>query len=379
MGESQDQFNKLKERANEAQLVRKIVFIIVIALAIIIIGGITFIFYYIHHSLAPVSSSSDKKIVVAIPSGTSVEGIGDLLESKGLIHSSPVFRYYAKYKNQTDFKAGIYQFSPSMSVKDVIQKMENGDVDRQAALTVVIPEGFTVSQITERIAKKTGMSTKAIHDKLTNRDYIKTHYMKKYPFLKDAILDKKIKSPLEGYLFPATYGYDKKKPNLDTIIDKMLDKTQTILNKYQKQINTNSLGSVHKILTMASIVEREASQPEDRQKVAGVFYNRINKGMPLQSDITVLYALGSSKQKVTYKDTEVSSPYNTYHQKGLPIGPINNPSEASISAVLNPADISDLYFYARPNGKIIYTKTLAEHDKVVNKYKHEWDNVKKEE
>lgn len=375
MGELPDPFGKSKGRLNETTFVRKIVLISVVALVIIIVGGITSCFYYIHHSLAPINTSSDQKIVLEIPSGTSIEEIGDLLKSKELIHSSLVFRYYAKYKNQTNFQAGIYQLSPSMSVEDIIQKLEKGDVD--TAFNMVIPEGFTVSQIIERVAKQTGVSAQVIHDKLTNRNYIKTHYMKKYPFLADVILNTKIKSPLEGYLFPATYAYDEKKPNLDTIIDKMLDRTQTVLEKYQTQIQANPLGSVHRILTLASIVEREGRQSVDRQKIAGVFYNRLDKGMPLQSDVTVLYALGISKQTVTYKDTRVNSPYNTYYQKGLPIGPINNPSEASIYAVLHPIHSSELYFYARPNGEILYTKTLVEHDKVVNKYKHEWDDIQK--
>jgi len=376
LGELPGPFDRFKEPLNEAKRVRKIVWMSVVALAVIIIGGIAFLFYYIHHSLTPVNPLSDKKIVLEIPSGTSIEEIGDLLKSKKLVHSSPVFLYYAKYKNQTNFKAGIYRFSPSMSIEEIIKKMENGDVD--TVFNMVIPEGFTVSQIIEKVAKKTGVSVQVINDKLTNRAYIKTHYMKKYPFLANVILNKHIKSPLEGYLFPATYTYDEEKPNLDTIIDTMLDKTQTILEKYQTQIKANSLGSIHRVLTMASIVEREGRQPVDRQKIAGVFYNRLEKGMPLQSDVTVLYALGSSQQTVTYKDTKMSSPYNTYYQKGLPVGPINNPSEASIYAVLNPMHSSELYFYARPNGEIIYTKTLAEHDKVIDKYKHEWDDAEKE-
>ncbi|GGH85696.1 UPF0755 protein [Pullulanibacillus pueri] len=378
MGDSKDRFQVLRERAEEARLVRRIVFIVVCSLVILFVGGATFTYYYISHSLAPVSSTEKKKVVVNIPSGSSTEDISKILESKGVIRNSTIFHYYVKYKNKNNFQAGVYQLSPGMTIDDIIGKIESGDVYTNAALKLAIPEGYKVSDITKRIAEKTKLTEKEINKKLNDRNYIKEHYMKKYPFLTDAILNKQIKSPLEGYLFPATYNFDKKNPDLDTIIDKMLSKTQTILEKYNSQIQNNSLGSVHKILSMASIVEREAEKDDDRKKVAAVFYNRLDSGMKLQSDITVLYALGKTKAKVYQKDTEIDSPYNTYVQKGLPVGPINNPSESSIAAVLEPAHTKALFFYARPNGEILFTDTLAEHNKVVNKYSHEWDDVKGE-
>mgnify|MGYP001329637364 CR=1 FL=1 len=376
MGKSNDRFKIMRERAEEARLVRRIVLIVVAALVILIIGGMSFTYYYVTHSLTPVAATKDKKVVVTIPSGSSTSEIGDILETKGIIRNSTIFRYYVKYKNQSNFQAGVYQLSPGMKIDEITGKLQSGDIYEQVALKLVVPEGYKVEDIAKTIAKKTNMKEADILKKMKDHQYVEDHYLDKYPFLKESLEDKQITYPLEGYLFPATYSFNKKNPDLDTILEKMLSKTATILDKYNAQISGNSLGSVHKILTMASIVEREAEKDADRKKVAGVFYNRLNKDMPLQSDITVLYALGKSKSKVSYKDTEVDSPYNTYNQKGLPIGPINNPSESSIAAVLIPTNTKALYFYARPNGEVLFTNTLAEHNDVVNKYSHEWDDEK---
>ena len=378
LSQSDDRLKKLLERAQENRLVRRIVFIALSILIVLIIGGASFTYFYINHALKPVNSNSHEKIVVTIPSGTSNEGIGKILEEKGVIRNATVFHYYCKYKNENNFMAGVYQLSPSMSIDELINKIQSGKTYAKVELKLVIPEGFWVKDIAKRIAQNSDLNEKDILDKLSNPDYIKNHYMKDYPFLKNDIMDKNIKYPLEGYLFPATYEFTRKNPDLDTIIKKMLDKTGAVLNKYQNDIEKSKLGSVHKILTMASLVEDEAKTDADRKKIAGVFYNRLKKDMLLQTDPTIAYAEQRHIVSYTQDDLNFDSPYNTYKVLGLPVGPINNPSEMSITSVLNPIQSKDLYFYARPNGQVMFAQTLAEHNANVAKYRNEWDKVKGE-
>lgn len=379
MSESDDKTKKLLERAEEARLVRRIVFIALSVLIVLVIGGASYTYYYINSALKPVNPNSHKKVIVTIPSGTSNEGIGKILEKKGIIRNAKIFHYYCKYKNENGFMAGVYRLSPSMTIDELIDTMESGKTYTKVELKLTIPEGFWVKDIAKRIGDKTNLNEKDILAKMADRNYIKTHYMKDYPFLKDVILDKNIKYPLEGYLFPATYEFPKKNPDLDTIIKEMLDKTQVVLNKYDAQIKNSKLGSVHKVLTMASLVEDEAKTEADRKKIAGVFYNRLSKNMILQTDPTIAYAEQRHITAYTQKDLNFDSPYNTYKVTGLPVGPINNPSEMSIAAVLNPTNSKDIYFYARPNGQVMFAQTLAEHNANVRKYQSEWDKVQKGE
>jgi len=241
LSESDDRNKKLIERAEENRLVRKIVLIALSVLIVLIIGGAGFTYLYINHSLKPVDAESHKKVLVTIPSGTSNEGIGDILEKKGVIRNAKIFHYYCKYKNENGFMAGVYQLSPSMTIDEIINKIESGKTYAKVELKLTIPEGYWIKDIAKRIAANTNLSETDILAKMADRNYIKTHYMKDYPFLNEVILDKNIKYPLEGYLFPATYQFTKKNPDLDTIIKAMLDKTSTVVNKYQDDIKKSQL------------------------------------------------------------------------------------------------------------------------------------------
>lgn len=374
-----DYYKKLAERAHEARIVRRIVIIVLCALIIFIGGSAGFGYYYIKHALQPVNPKSTKQVEVKIPMGSSASQIGTILQKDGIIRSGKIFHYYVKYKNQNGFQAGIYQFSPSNSIGDIIAKLKNGKVYKKVQLTLTIPEGFWTIDIAKRIASETNLKEKDILKKLSDKKYIKQTYMSKYPFLKDVILNKNIKYPLEGYLFPATYSFTKKNPTLEEMMTSMLDKTQSVLNKYQAQINNSQLKSVHQILTMASIIEEESPKEADRQKIASVFFNRLNNNMPLQTDPTVAYSEQKHITSYTEAELKVKSPYNTYLHTGLPPGPIANPGEASIQAALSPAKTNYLYFYARPNGITHFSKTLSEHNAYVKKYSHEWTELNKKQ
>jgi UPF0755 protein len=358
---------KMLEHQKEAKVVRKIVVIIssLLLLFILLVSGGGY--WYIDSALKPVDSNSKKFKQVDIPIGSSVTGIGETLESHGIIKSAKVFKYYVKLKNEGGFMAGEYQLSPSMDVPEIVGRLKTGKVLAQASFKITIPEGKQLKEIAAIMAKATKQKENDVFNKLNDQEFIKA-LMVKYPdILTEEILNSSVKYPLEGYLYPATYPFYKKNPSIDEMVAAMLTKTRTVLSGYAEISEKKNL-SVHQLLTMASLVEEEATEKADRKMIASVFYNRIKKGMMLQTDPTVLYAQGRHKARVLYKDLEVDSPYNTYQNTGLPPGPIANSGKASIEASLNPNNTDFYYFLATADGDVIFTKTLEEHNK--EKAKH---------
>jgi UPF0755 protein len=359
--------DKMLEHHQEAKVVRKIVSIIsiLVLLLIVIIGGGGYL--YIQSALKPVDPDSKKQKTVEIPIGSSVTGIGEKLEAKGIIKNAKVFKYYVKLKNEGGFMAGEYQLSPSMDVAEIVSRLKTGKVLAEASFKITVPEGKQLTEIAAIMAKATNQKEDDILTKLNDKEFIKM-LMEKYPdILTNEILDTKIKYPLEGYLFPATYPFYKPNPSVEEMVTAMLDKTRSIVSSYSDQSEEKKL-SVHKLLTMASLIEEEATEKADRKKISSVFYNRIEKGMKLQTDPTVLYAQGKHKERVVYKDLEVNSPYNTYKHTGLPPGPIASSGKMSIEAALEPEKTDFYYFLAAEDGSIYYSKTLEEHNQLKAKY-----------
>ncbi|MBT2754630.1 endolytic transglycosylase MltG [Mesobacillus foraminis] len=356
-------YEKLKEQQSEAKVIRRVVFMaaaVFILLAAAVAGGG---YYYINQALKPVDENSKKQIVVKIPIGSSVSGIGQILEENGVIRDSRVFKYYVKFKNESGFMAGDYKMNPSMTLPEVITSLKTGKVMQEVAVRITIPEGKQLTQIAAIIAEKTNQETGEVFEKLNDKNFLKS-LMGKYPdLLTEDILNKQIKYPLEGYLFPATYPFYTEDPTVEEIVAAMLDQTRKVVGQYKGQSESKDM-SIHKLLTMASLIEEEATEKVDRDKIASVFYNRMDIGMPLQTDPTVLYALGEHKDRVYYKDLEVDSPYNTYKNTGLPPGPIANAGKMSIEAALAPANTESLYFLATPDGDVLFSKTLEEHNRL---------------
>ncbi|MDV7764459.1 endolytic transglycosylase MltG [Peribacillus sp. CSMR9] len=352
---------KLLERQGEAKLVRKII-MITIASLILLIGIVGLVgFLYINSAMKPVDPDDDTIKKVKIPIGSSVNEISTLLEEQGIIKDARVFKYYIKFRNESGFQAGEYKLSPSMPIEDIVTSIKTGKLMKEAVLKITIPEGKQLIQIADIIAVKTDEDPKKVFKELNDKKFVKS-MEKKFPeLLTSEIENKKVLYPLEGYLFPATYDFYEKKPTLESIVTEMLKKTEETLQAYEPQMDKSGY-SVHQMLTFASLVEEEATAKVDRGKIASVFYNRMKEGMPLQTDPTVLYAKGSHKSKVYYKDLEVKSPYNTYKNKGLPPGPIANAGKTSIDAVLKPQKTDFLYFLATPEGEVLYSKTLDDHN-----------------
>ncbi|QYF84980.1 endolytic transglycosylase MltG [Peribacillus sp. FSL M8-0224] len=352
---------KLLEQQGEAKLVRKII-MITIASLIVLIGVVGLVgFLYINSAMKPVDPDDDTIKKVKIPIGSSVNGISTLLEEQGIIKDARVFKYYIKFRNESGFQAGEYKLSPSMPIEDIVTSIKTGKLMKEAAMKITIPEGKQLIQIADIIAGKTGEDPKKVFKKLNDKKFVHSMQEQFPQLLTSEIENEKVLYPLEGYLFPATYDFYEEKPTLESIVIEMLKKTEETLQAYEGQMDKNDY-SVHEMLTFASLVEEEATAQVDRGKIASVFYNRIEEDMPLQTDPTVLYAKGSHKSRVYYKDLEVKSPYNTYKNKGLPPGPIANAGTTSIDAVLKPEKTDYLYFLATPEGEVLYSKTLDDHN-----------------
>jgi UPF0755 protein len=358
---------KLIEQQKEAKIVRKIVFITAIV-AILLIGAIGGGgYYYIKEAMKPVEENSKKTIDVTIPIGSSTTGIGQILEDKGVIRDARVFKYYVKFKNEAGFMAGDYKMKPSMTLPEIITSLKTGKVMQDVVMKITIPEGKQLKQIAGIIAEKTQQDEAEVFKQLNDKEFIKK-MMEKYPdVLSDEILKENVKYPLEGYLFPATYPFYSEKPTIEEIVTVMLTKTKEVLGEFRGQMEEQEM-STHELMTMASLIEEEATEKADRDKIASVFYNRLEDGMMLQTDPTVLYAHGEHKERVYFKDLEIDDPYNTYKIQGLPPGPIANPGIMSIEAALAPADTDDMYFIATSTGEVLFSKTLDEHNRKVNEH-----------
>jgi UPF0755 protein len=350
-------------RKKEDKVVRKIIWVIVVTLLIMIgVFGFT-IYRYVDSGLQPLNAAKDDLVQVEIPSGSSNKQIGEILEKNDVIKSGIVFNYYTKFKNFTGFQAGYYQMAPNMTLDEISKMLQGGGTAEPTDVAdgkITIPEGYSIDQIAVRVAKVTGKDKKEFLDLMKDEDFF-NELKSKYPeLLESAGNAKDVKYRLEGYLFPATYNYYKN-TSLKDIVDQMVGKTNSIMQPYFETIKQQN-HTVQEVMTLASLVEKEGVKEEDRKNIAQVFYNRIAADMPLQSDISVLYALGEHKEFVSYNDTAVNSPYNLYTNAGYGPGPFNSPSEDSIKAVLEPTQNDYYYFVADiKTGRVYFAKTYEEH------------------
>ncbi|MFJ7370043.1 endolytic transglycosylase MltG [Lysinibacillus sp. NPDC098008] len=363
----QEMFAKMQERKSEVKIVRKIVAITAIVFVLIIgIGGLLG-YNYVKSALKPLDPDATKTIAVEVPIGSGLSSISTLLEKKGVIKDARVFKYYAKFKNESQFQAGNYDLTQAMTFDELIESLKTGKVYRKPVFTMTIPEGLTLEQIGQIIEKKTPYTQQEFMDLVTSDTFVQ-QMMANYPELvTEAVLAENIRYDLEGYLYPATYSYYEEKPSLEAIVEEMVAAMNNVVKNYNDILAEKQM-SVHQLLTFASLLEEEATAQTDRETIASVFYNRMNTDMPLQTDPTVLYALGDHKDRVLYEDLEVDNAYNTYKNKGLPPGPIAGAGKTSIEATLNPSETEYYYFLADKEGVNHFSKTYDEHLQKVEKY-----------
>jgi len=380
--ESNELESTLQMKVNDAKIVRKVVLIILTSLTLILFIGIVSGYIYIKSALGPVNKNSEEEIQIEIPLGSSTTEIAHLLEENGLIKSSSVFRFYIKFKNYSDFQAGEYTLTPALHLNEIVNELQNGKVMEEPIYRVTIPEGKTIEQIAEIFEHNLTFTKEDFLSIVNDEKYI-NELIDQYPdLLQDDILNSDLYMPLEGYLFAGTYDIFEEEPSAKMIVNMMIDRTNELVQTKVEEIEESGF-TVHEILTLASIIERESKFSEDRPKVAQVYLNRMDHDMKLQSDITAFYGLKNIEHKavVTYDDVEVDTPYNTYVIDGLPIGPINSPSEESIDGVLKPEgeDFTKLYYFSRPNGETFYSDSLDEHNQIRKEYRHEWYELENEE
>lgn len=331
----------------------------IIGVLVVVVGILGTV--YVHNALEPYNANDDSEVKVKIPIGSTNKDIAYILEKKKIIKNATVFNYWMKTKSITDFRAGNFYLSPSMSLDEIVRQLQTGGT-RTVVAHVLVREGITVDQVGDAIAKNTKFSKKEFMSLMKDEKFLEG-LAKKYPKLLGSSMDsKKVRYNLEGYLFPAKYDVYKSS-DLEDIVTSMVAKANQVYSPMFDQIKAKNL-TVQEALTLASLIEREGVTKEDRAKISGVFYNRLAIKMPLQSDISVMYALNTHKKSLSLDDVKVKSPYNLYVHPGFGPGPFNNPSADAMQAVLNPKDQDKgyLYFVADlKTGKVYYNREYNEH------------------
>ena len=296
---------------------------------------------------------------IHVPPGSVFAQVADSLEQRDIVDWAPLFRIYARMTGAAgDIKPGTYAFRPGTGWAQVLEDLRAGRVltDR-----MVIPEGFDLRDIAPRVAELTGHAPDSVLNQLADSATANAFG---------------VPGPtLEGYLYPATYTFPVDPP-LDTVIAELVETYRRIWTP-ERRARADAIGmSEREIVTLASIIEKEARRTDEMPVISSVFHNRLRIGLPLQADPTVQYALGVHRERLLYAaiDSAADNPYNTYRHPGLPPGPIASPSVRAIDAALAPDTTDYLYFVARPDGSHIFTRSLDEHNRAKAAIRRERQN-----
>lgn len=320
----------------------------------------------VSQALFSTASNEAETKIFSINKGEAVREIANNLKGEKIINSVNFFVVYTAITgNYSKIQAGEYLLSSQMGIAQIVNILSSGKTAKE---TITIIEGWDLRDLNEYLTDK-GITTKNELYSLTgypteeevNKNI--TELTGKFDFLED----KPENMSLEGYLFPDTY-FVGKDDTLETLIEKSLSNfdekmTDELKNEIKKQKKT-----IFEIITMASMIEKEVKTLNDKKIVSGILWKRMNSGMRLQVDATVLYAQNKEGLKVYTKDTQINSPYNTYRVDGLPLGPISNPGIDSIMAAIYPTKTNYYYYLSAPNGETIFSKTLEEHNYNKAKY-----------
>jgi len=293
-------------------------------------------------------------VFVEIPRGATTRRIARLLAERGVVRSGLAFEALARLRTHQDLKAGEYLFDHAMTADEVFSKLARGDVYH---VPLAVPEGLTIFQIAERVAAA---------NLVTREEFLAV--ARDPAAIKD--LAPKAQS-LEGFLFPAKYEFPRHVTAAE-IAQAMVAAFRREWRSVAAESAATDAPDVLRLVTVASIVERETPAPGERPIVAGVYYNRLKKNIALQCDPTVLYAMdlaGRNDGVINQSDLQMKSPYNTYLNRGLPPGPIGNPGAAALRAALQPAQVDYLYFVANTQGGHFFSRTLQEHARNVARYR----------
>jgi UPF0755 protein len=283
----------------------------------------------------------------SVPPGAPFRAVADSLADKGIIRSATLFRLYARFTDSERVQAGTYEFREGERWGRILDHLNEG---RIAADRLVVPEGWDIARIGPVLGRLMGQEPDSI-----------------IAYMLDTASARRFRVPgpnLEGYLYPATYVIPAGTP-VDSVIAAMVRRYRTVWTPARRALADSAGFSEREVVTLASIVEKEARVRDEMPLMAAVFRNRLEIGYPLQADPTVQYALGEHQNRLLYAhiDQVADHPYNTYTQRGIPPGPIGSPSARAIDAVLDPADVDYLYFVARPDGTHVFNRHLEDHNR----------------
>ena len=300
-------------------------------------------------------NSPGEEVIFNIKKGEGMRDISSNLKKAGLIKSEILFNFAVILKGvQGNLQAGIYSLSPSMSISEILEKINSGEIAKES---ITIIEGWNLKDIGKFLEKIELYNSDEFFEMVGYNSSPSQDFSQDFEFLKE----KPENASLEGYLFPDTYEI-KKGESLENVIRKMLDNfDKKITNDLREEIKTQNR-TLYQVLTMASLLEREVKSYEHRQIAAGILWKRLRNGWPLHVDATLVYITGKGSEELTKDDLEIDSPYNTYKYYGLPAGPICNPGIDSIKAAVDYKE-SDYWFYlTTPSGQTEFSKTLNEHN-----------------
>lgn len=336
---------------------------IIIGIAVVLIVAMI-VFYNVGISS---TSSKDEEVIVTIEQGSTASQMLDVLDEAGLVKNKLCGKIFLKLNHYDNLQANTYVLNKNMSLSKIFSIIENPDIQYILLSKLTIKEGTTIPEVAKEFAEILNISADEVIKQWGDQEYLKS-LINEYWFIDESILDKDILYPLEGYLYPETYYITEKEPDLKSMTKLALDMMDKRLSSYQEDIEKMGW-TPHQFLTFASVVERESLYDEDRPKIAGVFMNRLNKDMLLQSDITVNYAWQRTGVDVSVAHTQIDSRYNTYKYKGLPVGPISTVSKVTIESCINYTHHDYYYFFAKKDGTVIYSRTYKEHQKAVEENK----------
>lgn len=332
--------------------------IALLGVLLIIAAAYLYINNYIGESLMAVDLNDNSPIVVEIPEGSTTNDIAEILSENNLILNTRSFKYYAeKTGSDAKLKAGSYVLSKSMNVDELLESLIKGGSSGNT-YNITIIEGLTNEDIAQSLTEQTDLDYGKFIELMKEPEIFKEDF----EFLKDISI-----SNLQGYLMPDTYNIyvNSSEEDIVRVLLKQFD--EFYIDEIKPRIKNTHL-TFEEVINLASIVEKEALLDEERDKVAKVFLNRLDINMKLQSCATVNYANGEWKERLTYDDIEIDSPYNTYIVEGLPPSPINSPGKVSIISVLEPADVDYLFFVAKGDGSHYFSNTFDEHIDAAQEY-----------
>lgn len=322
------------------------------ALLTVLISYAIFITVYVTLELTS-SLKIEEDIEIYIPRGSNFSYIASVFKEKGIIKNELIFKITGRILGiEKRARAGYYLISKDMTLLEVLEKLLKGKI---IEYTLTVVEGDSIFEIADKLSKLNPDFGRQLLEIKNDKD-----------FLKKLNIDA---PSLEGYLFPATYTIPKGM-DLKEILSMMVKKFWSIYDESLLE-KTRKMGwTVNKVITLASIIEKEAKLEEEKPLISAVYHNRLKLGMPLQADPTAIYGIKRFKEGVKKKDLLNKTPYNTYIIKGLPPGPIASPSLSSIKAALNPANISYLYFVAKGDGSHVFSSSYDNHISAINKIRN---------